>query len=348
MSQLLSIQLAPPPSSLEKARITSLPILILNVHTHCNCHCVMCDIWKRKEPRELSVPDLDRHRESLISLGVRQVVLSGGEPLLHREFAALTSFFRDLNIRVTLLTTGLLLWQKAQVIASGVDDIILSLDGPPSIHDSIRRVPNAFQTIARGIKAVRAIRDRMPISCRTTVQKQNHNFLRATVDAAHTLTLDSISFLPADLTSTAFNRPQSWTPDRQDDVALTYPELIALESEIGALIDLHSHDIQSGFILENEPKLRRLATRFREHLERTVPRAPLCNAPWVSAVMESDGTLRPCFFHPPIASVAKQTLDEAINSSAALSFRSTLNIATNPICQRCVCSLRLPPTSESA
>ncbi len=28
--------------------LTSMPILILNVHSHCNCRCIMCDIWKRE------------------------------------------------------------------------------------------------------------------------------------------------------------------------------------------------------------------------------------------------------------------------------------------------------------
>jgi radical SAM protein with 4Fe4S-binding SPASM domain len=71
------------------------------------------------------------------------------------------------------------------------------------------------------------------------------------------------------------------------------------------------------------------------------PVAPLCNAPWVSAVMEADGTVRPCFFQPPIGSVKNQSLFQVVNGFEALAFRSSLNVATNHTCKRCVCSLQL-------
>ena len=71
-----------PVSSSPSGRITTLPILILNVHSRCNCRCVMCDIWKRETNDQVHARDLERHRASLENLGVRQVVLTGGEPLL--------------------------------------------------------------------------------------------------------------------------------------------------------------------------------------------------------------------------------------------------------------------------
>jgi MoaA/NifB/PqqE/SkfB family radical SAM enzyme len=303
----------------------------------------MCDIWQRTDSQELSTTTLMRHRDSLIHLGVQQVVLSGGEPLLNRDLRAILEFFRSLNIRVTLLTTGLLLQKRAALIADGVDDIILSLDGPAPIHNAIRRIPRALETITHGIETVRAFCPSMLIACRTTVQKQNHAHLRTTVDTAHAIGLDSISFLPADLTSAAFNRNEPWTAGRQEEIALTAAELATLESEIEGLIATHQDDIRTRFIQEDETKLRRLATRFREHLEGTAPHSPQCNAPWVSTVMEVDGTLRPCFFQPPIASTTQATLEQALNSTVACAFRSNLDVPTNPICQRCVCSLNYQP-----
>ncbi len=68
------------------ARISRLPILLLNVHEQCNCRCPMCDIWQRKSGEELALSDLARHRESIVRLGVQEVVLTGGEPLMHRDF----------------------------------------------------------------------------------------------------------------------------------------------------------------------------------------------------------------------------------------------------------------------
>jgi MoaA/NifB/PqqE/SkfB family radical SAM enzyme len=339
--QLYDIQPAPS-VHLDGSRITSLPILLLNIHSQCNCRCVMCDIWKRKDGREFHAADLERHRESIRRLGVKHVVLTGGEPLLNRELTAICEFFRDLNLHITLLTTGLLLQKRVDIVALSFDDIIISIDGPPEVHNRIRRVPGAFQTIQRGVSSLLARRPDIQIACRTTVQKLNHTHLRATVAAAKSLGLTSISFLAADISSAAFNREEIWSAERRNEIALSEDEVIALEDEIELLIQMHQDDIDGSFISESDAKLRRIGARFRERIEGTPPKAPPCNAPWISAVVEVDGSVRPCFFHPSVGNLDQLTLEEAINTDTARFFRSHLQVAHNPTCQRCVCSLNYP------
>jgi MoaA/NifB/PqqE/SkfB family radical SAM enzyme len=299
----------------------------------------MCDIWKRETREQIHVENLERHRFSLQRLGVRQVVLTGGEPLLHNDLAALCKFFRDQRIRITLLTTGLLLLKRASEVATFFDDIIISLDGPREVHDGIRRVNGAFDLIHEGIAAVRRTNPSIPITCRTTVQKANHCHLRETVTAAKTLCLNSISFLAADLTSEAFNRPLIWPTEKQNQIGLTLNETIALEVEIEQMIQEFKMDINRRFIAESPVKLRRISRRFRERLGQLSPQAPLCNAPWVSAVVEIDGEVRPCFFHNSIGNMTHSTLEEVVNGDRAREFRATLDVETNATCKRCVCSL---------
>jgi Fe-coproporphyrin III synthase len=326
-------------SDLDRHRVASLPILVIHAHSSCNCRCVMCDIWKTKESRAFRPSDLEPHLASIRRLGVRWIVFSGGEPLLNPELASVCSIFKAENIHLTLLTTGLLLAKCAAEVADSFDDVIVSLDGPLEIHDSIRRVESAFVLLRSGISAVRRLRPEMPITARTTVQKQNHLHLRDTVRAAKQLGLNGISFLSADLTSQAFNRPEPWSSNRQNDVALSEHELTALEAELESLIREDASEIADGFISESPVKLRRIARHFRAQLGHERTESPICNAPWVSAVVETDGTVRPCFFHRPIGNLADKNLYEIINGEQALAFRSSLDIAANPICNRCVCSL---------
>jgi MoaA/NifB/PqqE/SkfB family radical SAM enzyme len=299
----------------------------------------MCDIWKRESSDQFRTQDLERHRASLKNLGVRQVVLTGGEPLLHNDLAALCNFFREQNIHLTLLTTGLLMHKRAEEVANLFDDVIVSLDGPQNIHDAIRRVSGAFNLIYKGIAAVRHHRPSIPITCRTTVQKANHRHLCETVDAARALGLDSISFLAADLTSEAFNRPLIWPGERQNEISLSHEETRALEEEIEKLILEYEASINHKYIAESAAKLRKIPRRFHEHLGQLSPQAPICNAPWVSAVVEVDGSVRPCFFHRAIGNLTSSTLEEVINGDAAQIFRQSLDMETNATCQRCVCSL---------
>lgn len=320
-------------------RLQTLPILILNVHERCNCRCLMCDIWKRESAGELNPEELARHRNSIVGLGVRQVVLTGGEPLLHSDLGAICSFLKECGVTITLLSTGLLLGKRADLVASWMDEIIVSLDGPEEIHDQIRRVRGGFQLIRDGILAVRKLNPSLPICGRSTVQRANHVVLRQTVAAARSLGLNSISFLASDVTSHAFNRDLVWPGERQNEIALSHDEVNALEMEINLLIDEHSADLASRFIVESPEKLYRIARHFRTHLGQFPAEAPKCNAPWVSAVVEVDGSVRPCFFHPKIGSLQAATLAEALNGEDALSFRSALSVTENPVCKRCVCSL---------
>lgn len=330
------------PSGIPAHEICTLPIVVIAPHNQCNCRCVMCDIWRIKEQQELTPADLERQITSFRDLGVRWAVFTGGEPQLNPKLFMLAQMLRTEGIRVTLLTAGLLLESQAQEITTKIDDVIVSLDGPPAVHNRIRRVHDAFERIGAGAKRLREFRPDIQICARCTVQKENHFLLRATAAAAKEIGLNSISFLAADLTSAAFNRTEEWPPERQRRVALSAVEVESLDAEIESLIREYKTELDPGFVVESPVKLRRIVHHFRAHLGLVEHVAPRCNAPWVSAVVEASGDVRPCFFHPAIGNTHEATLSEIINGPAALRFRSTLDVATNPICQSCVCSLHMP------
>jgi MoaA/NifB/PqqE/SkfB family radical SAM enzyme len=323
----------------ESQILSTVPILVLHAHSSCNCRCIMCDIWKAREQKKIGVRDIEPQLESIRRLGVRWIVFSGGEPLMNSELPEMCSLLRAEGIRLTLLSTGLLLKKCAAEVVESFNDVIVSLDGPREIHDGIRRVPGAFDLLHAGIRALRNRRPDIEITARSTVQKANHGHLMETVHAAKELQLDGISFLAVDVTSTAFNRSLVWPVSRQTEIGLSLAELGVLENEIESLIAASGRDFEPGFVAESPQKLRRLARHFRAQLGLAAPESPLCNAPWVSAVIEADGSVRPCFFHPSIGKLSGTTLEAVINGPEGRGFRSTLDVADNPICRNCVCSL---------
>jgi Fe-coproporphyrin III synthase len=345
MTNLISISRSDPgieSAGLDRHRVSVVPVLVIFPHNQCDCRCVMCDIWKIRDAREFSVADLERQMASFRDLGVRWVVFSGGEPQKNSRLPTLARMLRDEGIRVTLLTAGLLLESQAEVIAANVDDVIVSLDGPPELHDRIRRVPKAFERLQLGVNELRRLRPDITIGARCTVQKLNHHSLRATTISAHEIGLNSVSFLAADISSPAFNRPSASPADLREKIALNSDELEVLSCEIDRLIREHSDDLASGFISESPEKLYRIVLHFRACLSQMEPVSPRCNAPWVSAVIEADGDVRPCFFHRPLGNTRDRPLHEILNGAEALRFRRNLDIAADPICRRCVCSLYIP------
>jgi Fe-coproporphyrin III synthase len=311
--------------------ISQLPVLILFPHSRCNCRCVMCDIWKTETAQEIGAADLERHLDDVASLGVEWLVFSGGEPLMHSDLFRLSELARSRGLRTTILSTGLLFERYAAQIVRAIDDVIVSLDGPAPVHDAIRRVPGAFEMLAAGVRAIHARRPDFAVCARSTVQSGNARFLRETVSAARRIGVKSISFLAVDATSVAFNRA-----DPRPDLIPALDDLPAAESEIEALIE---QECGRGFVVESPEKLRRIARHFRAWHGLEEAQAPRCNAPWVSAVVEANGAVRPCFFHEPIGNVHQDSLTAVLNGPRAVEFRQNLQVAENPICRQCVCSL---------
>ena len=94
---------------------------------------------------------------------------------------------RQRGIRITILSTGLLLERHAAQIVEFTDEVIVSLDGPREVHDAIRRVPGAFDRMAAGIQVLRGMAPAYPVAARCTVQAANAGRLCDTVAAAREL-----------------------------------------------------------------------------------------------------------------------------------------------------------------
>lgn len=323
--------------------ITRLPVMILFPHSRCNCRCLMCDIWRVTTSEEIAAGDVAGWLDEWRRLGVERVLLSGGEPLLHSRAAELGGLLRDAGLGVTVLSTGLLLERRAASLVTYCDDLIVSLDGPREIHDHIRNIPRAFEKLARGVAAVREAAPGIAVSGRCTVQRANFQALRDTVKAARAIGLGRISFLAVDVSSEAFNRPGGWEPDRADGVALGPDDLPLLAEELRAITREHAEDFAAGFIAESPEQLHQKLYRYFGALLGRGDFHPVdCNAPWVSAVIETDGTVRPCFFQPALGNVHEAgSLGEILNSPEAVAWRSGLDTHRDAICRKCVCSLNL-------
>lgn len=329
-------------------KIFNLPILVLMPHSRCNCRCVMCDIWKaNNNKKEITAEEFERHIDHFKKLNVREIVFSGGEALMHSNLWKLCKLLRNNKMRIILLSTGLLLEKNANEIIENIDEVIISLDGSQEIHDRIRNIPNGFVKLSAGIKALKSLKKDFRITGRSVLQRHNYFDFINTVQAAKKIELDQISFLAADVSSAAFNREEVWNSDRVSEVALTLAESHEFEKIIErSFIELQS-EYAAKYIAENPQKMMRLVQYYKAVNGKGDFPAPICNAPWVSAVIESDGSVMPCFFHKPYGNIYDRDFMEIINSQEAVKFRRSLQMETDNVCKKCVCSLKLGLTQLS-
>ena len=324
--------------------ISSLPIVILMPHSACNCRCVMCDIWKDNQNlRQLTEEDVRGLVVTLKKFGTRQVLMSGGEALLNPKFFKLCEILHNQNIKISVLSTGLALKKNAEQILRWVDDVIVSLDGNEEAHDRIRNIPQAYQKLKEGVQAIKAIEPEFKITGRSVIHKLNFRYWPSIIDSAKEIGLDQISFLPADVSSHAFNRDVLWSEPRQHEILLDEIELPELKATIETVIRNYQYELESRFIAESPEKLRKICTYYAAFYQQNPFPYKKCNAPWVSTVIEADGTVRPCFFHPPIGNIKQNSLEKILNSVESIRFRKQLDIDTDSTCVKCVCYLNLRP-----
>ena len=179
------------------------------------------------------------------------------------------------------------------------------------------------------------------------IQRLNFRSWENIVVAARELNLDSISFLPADLSSEAFNRKEGWSSERKSEVLPEITDLPELRHIIEHMLIRFHADFEHRFIAESPKKISLIYDYYAAcHGLCDFPYKK-CNAPWVSTVIEADGTVRPCFFHAPFGNIRDNPLEEIINSPWAIGFRKKLDITRDETCRKCVCSLYLNPVSTT-
>lgn len=102
--------------------------------THrCNLHCVHCcvDADHTEKSGELDTEEMKAILKKCAAWNPRSIMLSGGEPLLRKDFEELLCYLREIYPgKIIVSTNGTLVTEeKAKILAKNADQIDLSVDG---------------------------------------------------------------------------------------------------------------------------------------------------------------------------------------------------------------------------
>lgn len=159
-----------PRMPLEDAHGRTISDLRVSVTDRCNFRCRYCMPAEGVPwiPREqiLSFEEIERLVRLLVDLGVRDVRLTGGEPLVRREFPALVGRLRAIEgIEDLSLTTNayLLEAQAADLVAAGIDRVNVSIDSLARgrFFEITRR--DALDRVMAGLDAIAAFPEVSPV-----------------------------------------------------------------------------------------------------------------------------------------------------------------------------------------
>ncbi len=172
--------------------------LFLEFTLRCNERCIHCGSRCGEHDRvnELSK---EQYRKILDDVkrdfGVKQVELdiTGGEPLLRRDFFDIMSYANSLGFRWGMTSNATLINDDIahRLHECGMKTISVSIDGLESTHDSLRGVNGAFSGAMRGIDALIRHGGFQSIQVTTVVNHRNFSELDELFDILCKIDIDS-------------------------------------------------------------------------------------------------------------------------------------------------------------
>lgn len=300
----------------------------------CNLACPMCNL--RQEHNVEAFADFQRDEMSVA--GWRRVIddahrsfplhpnlnLLGGEPTLYKGYLDIIAYAKQRGFRCTFVTNGTHLERDAEhLVASGIDVIMVSLDGGEALHDRIRGA-GVFQRAVRGVQRIQEIKrqrgSQQPhLFMATAINGVNHAQLSEAVDIAATLSMESLTFLHLQF-------PDSGLETHGIEVTTL----------LEAMSQAERRAREMGVRMHFYPFLRReqISTYYQQPSDQLGQR---CISPWLRLTVLPDGHVIPC--GNVVAGRVNEgySLKSMWNGQRLRAFRRRLahQGATLSACQRC-------------
>lgn len=154
----------------------SLRLVAWEMTTACNLACVHCRAGAGLEPdpNELTFDEGCRLIDGIRKVANPILIMTGGEPLVRKDFFDLASYAIRGGLRAVLATNGVLVTDAVarEIAVVGIPRVSISLDGATAHdHNAFRKVPGAFEASLQGIDNLR--RQAVSVQINTTLTRRN-------------------------------------------------------------------------------------------------------------------------------------------------------------------------------
>jgi len=136
----------------------------------CNYRCRGCNVWKEQDERELSTEEIKQGLDILKDIGIVEIVLSGGDPLLREDAPEIIEYASNLFI-TTVYDNGSMAAKRIEALRN-VDFVAISIDSlDEAKNDYIKAVPGAWKKAMRAVETLH--REGISVSVTPTISQQN-------------------------------------------------------------------------------------------------------------------------------------------------------------------------------
>jgi radical SAM protein with 4Fe4S-binding SPASM domain len=146
----------------------------LELTMRCNLHCGHCYCPPGDRAAELDTDEVRALLDELAGLGTLFVLLTGGDPLLRKDFPALYRHAKELGMLVTVFTNGTLVDERIAALWEELPPYLveISLYGlTRAVYEKVVGVPGSYERCLAGIQRVLA--GGHPLALKTPVTRDN-------------------------------------------------------------------------------------------------------------------------------------------------------------------------------
>ncbi len=311
--------------------LVSPDVIQIPMTQRCNLRCKMCNIpgGAATNKMELSKKEIFDILNQAKTMGIRETVLTGGEPLLRDDLVEVCAYCKEIGLRSIVTTNGTIIDSvlAQRLVCCGLDHLHFSLDGLEETNDAIRGKGNFKKTI-QAIQLMNALRAKnnhgpsIGIAC--TVMKHNVDDLFGLLQYGDDINVDVINFLP-------LLKDNAQTPNREESEFWIYHEkLAALDGEIEKIKNFRSKHIS----VYEEPDLRLLSKYYRKTL---LPSVWKCFGGYktIFICLGDDGSRLVYTCNGICGDLSKKTLQECWLSAEAMQLRKSVKKCDKPCLQSC-------------
>ncbi len=140
------------------------------VTRQCNYRCRGCNVWKEQDERELSAEEIKKGMDILKKLGIVELVISGGDPLLRDDIGEIIDHATKLFV-TTVYDNGSMAAKKMDLLKN-VDFTAISIDSlNEEKNDYIKAVPGAWKRATDAVEALH--KEGVKVAVTPTISQQN-------------------------------------------------------------------------------------------------------------------------------------------------------------------------------
>jgi len=157
----------------------------------CNLHCGHCYCPPGERSQELSTAEVKAVFDELARLGTLFLLVTGGDPLLRKDFPELYRHAKELGMLVTVFTNGTLIDERIAALWRELPPYLveISLYGlTREVYEKVVAVPGSYDRCLAGIE--RVLRDGHPLALKCPVTRDNAHEIPGIAQLAKDLGVD--------------------------------------------------------------------------------------------------------------------------------------------------------------